>query len=278
MVGSACIAYFWFSKIGPWRHVCDPNWLRQHSEEAYWNEVKISISRLGWQHDEFAPAGSYGDAQFMAWMMARINPGDDISSCVAGHKDNAFREITNQDAGENAIAWLNWWKVNKSKSQVEWLRDGFAQHDITVTIPPSNEDTVPLLRLLGDSSEPETVPPFVKHNAFRWLRDSDFNPVEFALSDDAGSLDDTARAGLLEYLRRERYWPKKDRVGILAFGEMEDPYSGFLIPAMLEPKFQATVYALIVGPLCIGIGLVAWTFRRRRHSVLQSDGQMTRHM
>lgn len=118
-----------------------------------------------------------------------------------------------------------------------------------------------------DLLESESVPPFVKHNAFRWLRDSDFNPVEFALSNAGGALDATARAGLLEYLRRERNWPKKDRVGILGFGEKEDPYSDFLIPAMLEPSFRATVYALIVGPLCIGIGLVALTFRRRSPSV-----------
>ena len=37
--------------------------------------------------------------------------------------------------------------------------------------------------------------------------------MEFVFANDPSSLDSTTREGLLEYLERERFWPKKDHVG-----------------------------------------------------------------
>ncbi len=201
VLGSACIGYYWFHVLGPVRRQIDPDWLRQHSLEAQWNEAQTRIRRWGWGHDDGFYGAHCGDAEFMAWVMSRTRPGDDISSCGAGHRDSAFRGITNQDLGEEAVAWLDWWRKNRSKSQLEWHRDGFALWGVTVSIPPSTQDTVPLLQLLGDSNPTNPVPDYVKHNAFRWLRDSGFNPVDFALTAGRG-LEDVAKSGLLEYLAR----------------------------------------------------------------------------
>ncbi|MGO9806342.1 MAG: hypothetical protein ACLPKH_06440, partial [Rhodomicrobium sp.] len=47
-----------------------------------------------------------------------VEPGA-FMGCLGGqpcHSATAMQFITNQDAGQNADAWLAWWKKNKSKS------------------------------------------------------------------------------------------------------------------------------------------------------------------
>jgi len=254
--------------IGPLRHAIDPDWLRRHSTDAYWSEIKISIHRLGWSHDDGWPAGFYGDAEFMNSVMSHTHADDDISSCMAGHRDNAFRMISNHDLGEDAAAWLRWWSENKSKSQVEWIRDGFAVHGVIVNIPPEPSDAEPLLRLLGNTStnESDQIHDFLKYNAFRWLRDSDFNPVAFAISNVTDSTEPTVKAGLLEYLERERAYPKRDRVGVLVSAEEVDPFSDYdLLPPMADPRFKAAACALLIGLPALGLLLLGLSFVKRKH-------------
>ncbi len=262
---SAGLAYYWFYTMAPIRHKLDPDWYRRHSAQEYWDEVKTGIRRSGWGHDD--PVGAFADAEFMAWAMSQIGSGDDISSCSAGHRDSDFREITNQDPGESAAEWLAWWKGNASKSQEEWIRDGFTPYGVTVRIPPSEADAMPLLTLLGNVSTdgPNRIPYFVKYNAFRWLRDSDFNPVAFAISHVTDSTPAEIKTGLLEYLRQERTFPTRDHVGELRFAENEDPYADRFLPAMLQPRFKAGVYGIVFGLPCLSAALIALTLRKPRH-------------
>jgi hypothetical protein len=188
---------------------------------TYWRPVACTIGVL-------LVTGSGCTAYHWFYKIAPLSgivPSEDVSSCAADHMDTAFRNITNQDVGENAVAWLEWWKENRSKSQVEWIRDGFTRYGVTVAFQPNPSDTIALLKLLGNEGQSRQVPDFVQYNAFRWLRDSEFNPVEFVLANDASSLDSTTRRGLLEYLLRERSWPRKDNVGGLDFADAEDPCS-----------------------------------------------------
>lgn len=261
LMASAIIGYYWFYVLAPLRHQLDPDWLRRHSLEAQWNEAQTRIRRGSWGHDDGFLAANCGDAEFMAWVMVRTQPGDDISSCRAGHRDTAFRGITNQDVGEEAAAWLDWWKKNRSKSQLEWHRDGFALCGVTVSIPPSPQDTVPLLQLLGDSHATNPVPDHIQHNAFRWLRDSGFNPVEFALRAD-GDLEDIAKSGLVKYLKYERTWPARDGVGIVPFTAPENPYTDMKRAPIATPEFQTKVHTAIVGLFYLGAVLLAWVHRR----------------
>ena len=262
---SVCLAYFWFYTIAPVRHSLDPAWYRCHSAEAYWAEVKTGIQRYRWGHD--GPVGLFADAEFMAWGMSQTEPDDDISGCSAGHRDSYFRQITNQDPGESAAEWLAWWKENASKSQEEWKRDGFTPYGVTVSIPPSEADAIPLLTLLGNVStdESDRIPDFVKYNAFRWLRDSDFNPVVFAISHVTNSTPTEIKMGLFEYLRHERAFPTRDHVGELRFAEKEDPYADRFLPAMLQPRFKAGVYGIVFGLPCLSAALITLTLRKPRH-------------
>jgi hypothetical protein len=270
-IPSACLAYFWFYAIAPMRRTLDPTWYRQHSAEAYWAEVKTGIRRYRWGHDD--PVGCFANAEFMAWAMSQTRPDDDISGCSAGHRDKDFRQITNQDPGDSAAEWLAWWKENEARSQEEWIRDGFTPHGVTVSIPPSEADTIPLLTLLGNVStnEADQIPWFVKYNAFRWLRDSDFNPVAFAVSNVTESTQAQVKTGLLEYFRRERIYPKRDHVGELTFGRKDDPYADYPLPAMLEPRFKAGVYGIIFGLPCLAAGLIAWSLRKPRHGNVEPE-------
>ena len=107
--------------------------------------------------------------------MARVKPGTGMGcSGVPCHSSRAMRDITNQDAGETADAWLAWWKQNRSKSQEEWIADGFRQRGFEVDVPPKPEQFPILLGLLGhaETNAPAAIPRQMKYNAFRCLRDS----------------------------------------------------------------------------------------------------------
>lgn len=276
IIGAAIVAYLWFYKIAPTRHTLDPAWYRRHSTEAYWAEVRTGIQRFGWGHLD--PIGPYADAEFMSWAMSHTRPDDDISGCVAGHRVGGFRQITNHDLGDSAAEWLAWWQQNEAKSQEEWIRDGFTPYGVTVGIPPSEADTIPLLTLLGNVStnESDRIPGFVKYNAFRWLRDSGFNPVAFAISNATESTQTVITAGLLEYFRRERIFPKRDHVGELTFGENRDLYADCTLPGMLQPRFKAGVYALVFGLPCLAVAMIAWTLKKPRHKNVEPDGSTVR--
>ncbi len=66
--------YFWFYHIGPYRRLYDPEWLRQHSDVACWDESQECIHRFGWYHD--AMVGRYGDKQwlFRFWVRTPHKP------------------------------------------------------------------------------------------------------------------------------------------------------------------------------------------------------------
>ena len=110
----------------------------------------------------------------------------------------------------------------------------------------------------------------MKFNAFRWLRDSGFNPVAFAISNATESTQTEITAGLLEYFRRERIFPKRDHVGELTFGEDRDLYADWTLPVMLQPRFKAGVYTLVFGLPCLAVAMIAWTLKKPRRPTICS--------
>jgi hypothetical protein len=259
LVGLVC-GCLWFYVLAPRRHIWDPAWRSAHSRREHWRETQTAIRRGMWEHDDAFAVGLNGDKAWAEWIMARLKPGADMG-CFGrlGHSATAMRFITNQDVGGTADAWLAWWAENKSKSQEEWVADGFRQRGCGVDMPPKPEQFPALLGLLGDggADKPATVPRHVKYNAFRCLRDAGFEPVAFALANRQPSAE--IQRGLLEYAKREHLWPAADGVGILAFGQKgpED----LPIPALLEPWSQAIAYALIFVPLLLGGVLLVRSFR-----------------
>jgi len=217
-----------------------------------------------WLHDDGFTVGRYGDKSWAEWVMARVTPGESMD-CFGRlcHSASAMRYITNQDVGEDADAWLEWWVRNRSKSQDEWVEDGFRQRGFKVDVPPSPGQMPTLLELLGSSDKNESsgIPEHMKYNAFRCLRDSGFDPVEYAISNRPLSAD--VERGLLEYGRLQRIWPVANGVGILSFGRTNDDYEDYAVPRMLTPKFQFAAYCLVFVPFFLGAGLLAWSFRKR---------------
>ncbi|MGH8247490.1 MAG: hypothetical protein ACREUU_13785 [Gammaproteobacteria bacterium] len=265
----AVIAYWWHYTLAPVRRTLDGEWVASHSQQDYWHEVQKGIRRGTWNHDDGFTVGFYGDESWARWIMARVKPGDRMG-CLGTrlhHSATSMRYITNQDAGEDADGWLTWWKLNQSTDQRQWIADGFAQRGIALEFPPTAQQTEALLKLLGSSAE--AAPEHVKYNAFRWLRESGFEPVDYMLSDKHSAV--RHETGLREYAHYEERFPRATKLGILPLGRPgeEGDYS---TPAMLAPHFQTAVHAAIWIPFVIGLCLMAWSLRRKTNGESAPNG------
>jgi hypothetical protein len=131
--------------------------------------------------------------------------------------------MTNQDAGVQAEDWLAWWRSNKHKTQEEWIREGFEQSGLTLDSPLTKEDIRSLLLVVGKTKEGASssldAPNYLRYNAMRWLRDSDFDPLSFNVSDLPEHDADAVMGGLIRFCRWSTDFPKEDAVGVLAIGE-----------------------------------------------------------
>ena len=266
--GAFC-GYWWLYKLAPSRRTLDREWYASHSQREYWIEVQKGIRRGMWFHDDGFTVGMYGDKSWAEWIMAHVKRGTSMGCIGDGpcHSATSMRYITNQDVGEDADAWLDWWEKNKSKSQQEWMRDGFRALGLEIGVPPTAEQTPSLLALMGNSetNQAKAIREEMKYNAFRCLRDSGFNPVAFALSNQMASTE--IQSGLLEYAKNERFWPSASRVGILSFPNKDEDRKSMPIPAMLEPRFQIIANALVFGLPLIGTVVMIFSFRRTKCTV-----------
>ncbi|MDD8042202.1 MAG: hypothetical protein PHC78_00395 [Verrucomicrobiota bacterium] len=263
--------YWWYYKLAPFRRTLDPEWYSSHSQREYWSQFQESIHRMGWFHDAGFTVGACGDESWMKWIIDHIEPGTRLDGCMGdglAHADGALRSISNHDVGEDANAWLAWWEKNKFKSQAEWIAEGFRQRGFEVDVPPTEEQIPVLIAVLGnsDTNELTAIPSEMKHNAFRCLRDSGFDPLVYALSNRTVSTE--VERGLMEYARRERLWPAASGVGILPFGKKdEDPWAGMALPALLETRFQITANTLSIGLPLLGVALLILSVRRKKENV-----------
>jgi hypothetical protein len=264
LLAALFVAYWWFYKLGPVRRRLDPRWYSQHSYQEYWGEVQEGIRRGVWFHDDGHTVGMFGDKAWAEWIMSHVEPGTTMGcSGKLSHSATAMQFLTNQDVGGGADAWLDWWENNGSKSQEEWIKDGFAQRGFKLDVPPTSDGTPVLLALLGNTETDEsvTIPEYMKYNAFRCLRDSGFESVRYALSTRKASAD--IERGLLEYAKWERRWPDAIGVGKLPFAKQDAVFDDRHLPALMRPGFRIIAYTLIVAPLAVGVVIVVWSFRKK---------------
>ena len=261
-IGSFC-GYWWFYRLAPSRRTLDPKWHATHSQREYWSEVQKGIHRGEWSHNDGFTVGMYGDKSCAEWIMTHITPGESMD-CFGSpcHSATAMQYITNQDAGEDADSWLAWWKTNKSKSQLEWMADGFRKRGFNVDVPPKVEQVPILLAILGDvhTNVLTAISKEMKYNAFRCLRDSGFDAVAFALSNRTMSAE--VQLGLLDYAKDERRWPSACGVGILPFAKTDKGWEGRLIPLLLTPTVRITANALVFGSMLFGVTLLVLSVRQ----------------
>ena len=227
-------------------------------------------------HDDFDEVGRYGDRTWAKWTVAQAVRGREITDCGhIGHKDSALQYITCQNPaketeghwrqGAAEKAWLGWWVENRDKTQEQRIQEGLAQYGALVHLPPSTADREPLLRLLGNTTTNrlESVPRYVKYNAFRWLRDSGFDPLAYALSNVSLTTPDLVKNGLVAYSTNAALYPRINGAGILSFGKQAADEYDFPGPYLLSPQARLTAYSLMVFPICAGSFLLIVSLRKK---------------
>jgi hypothetical protein len=265
VVAGLAAGYFWFYYWGPLRHYYDPAWCREHSQVAGWEEYQECVHRSGWTHDGFGIVGRLGDKHWVEWIMTHIQPGEDIVTCDAGHKAHGLRYLTNQDAGNSAEAWIAWWRKNQAKSQEDWIREGFRQRGLELETPLTHENILALLKLMVYTGDEKDCPPdYMLYNAFRWLRDSDFDPETFGVKDVPAKDGDRVLQGLVRFSRKLGWHPKSDGQGVLNLGE---PLNDHADDEMRKPwfatlKWQIIADTLAIVPFSIGLLLLFLPFRK----------------
>ncbi len=264
----------WFFWLVPFVQPADPVWREQFSEKALWKATQNRIRRLGWSHDDFGAVGEYGDKQWAEWIIHRLKPGQDFSDfgpSQVTHADSALEYLTAQDPttksakkeeADAAGAWLAWWQTNQQKTQVQWIQDGLRLYGVTAHLPPDPADWAPLLALLGQSgtNRDEVAPRYISYNACRWLRDSGFEAIPYALSNLTASAE--VRVGLLRYAKFEGTHPRHLGLGILPLVENYGEFAGLPRPAILMPRVRWTVYGIIFATISLGSGLLIGSCRK----------------
>ena len=272
-VGISCCWYFW---LLPMAQRYDPLWHDQFTKKAYWDYIQNYIHRYGWTHDDFEPVGNYGDKNWAKWIMDKAAAGAELDDCGnVGHKDSALRYITNQDPVSSKKtncekAWLEWWAQNKNKSQLEWIQKGFESYNVKVSMAPSKKEQEALLILLGNTRKNkdkihDMIPNYVKYNAFRWLRDSGFNPVDYAIKNVNKSTSKDVIKGLYEYQKLYEIYPKGDYVGIIPFSDNErDNYDDYPRPNYSKLGVKIIIYCIMILPIVLGIFSLVWSIRKKK--------------
>jgi len=260
------------------RHLANPDWCAAHSAQARWDEEQKNYRRLCASPDlcfRGDMIGYYGDKQWCLWLIDKMNGGGNFRVC--GCTETALMFMANR----YEQSWKNWANLHRGESQEEWIKDGFAQRGITVHLPPTLEDTLPLLGVLGHktwntlwagpqgTNAPDAFPNYLQYNAFRWLRDSGFNQTAFAASNATTFTDDVVRIGLLQYTKWNAAYRIGDGVGVLAFGKAAHKERPFGPPLILKSWFQAVAWLLVIVPIVAGSSML---LGRKKRVVESSPG------
>lgn len=276
-------AVLWWGWALPIVRGAVPAWAPQFSAQGFW-EAKQEALRAGlWLHDDGWIAGQFGNKEWAERIIRKISEGRPYRGCENGHQEGILEDLTNHSVQpengkisekEEEEAWLAWWRENSSKTQEEWIRDGFAEAGFAISLPPSKEDWPLLLRVLGACAGPNPRPsgrpaPLygnLQYNAYRWLRDSGFDPMTFVLEKDAGSLDGDTRGGLKEYGVQEKYTRMARPAGRLSFSDQSDieDYMGLQLKmiGLAKPRSLDAIGASICG-VALAAALVLLFLRRQ---------------
>lgn len=279
---SLCAACVFWGFTVPWIQGRAPDYTPHLSAQGFWESKQTHLKWGPWWHEDGNLVGLFGDKEWAAKIIDWIASGKDIESCQAGHRDSALPLLTNQkfDLSDSGQAWQAWWQKNEAKTQEQWIQEGFKKRGFDIALPPTEKDWPQLLTLLGSTAGPapakweeqKSTPPsmlhpfYARYNAYRWLRDSGFEPVLYALAH-RSQMSGEERGGLLEYQARvldmQRIF-ESQVPGCLAFAPKEssgwvDPFTFKESPTLLQTRFQLTFTS---G--CAILGLIGWGIMRPR--------------
>lgn len=292
LILAACLGFlFWRYVAMPAIRSTAPEFSPRSSMLGIWEGLERGARWSIQGHDTAFHIGMFGDPSWAATLAAKVSSGEGIGCLGGGHLDAGLSLLTNHspppksDNPTIARFWGDWWEAHRHLSQEEWLRLGFEKAGIQLHQPPSEEDWPTLLALLGQVQQPgesdyayeeegsqvEVAPEHLRYNAYRWLRDSGFEPVRFAISQ-SGQASTETKNGLLEYQRRERKF-RTAMPGRLAFAPDDDwgwGVSEHFKPAGLQPKAQIIAHLVLGLVFALGIALL-WAVKRLRARLTTHD-------
>jgi hypothetical protein len=248
---TACaLAFLWFFWLIPFKHLYSADWSRDHSNYGRWIEDQKSIHRIGVTHDVGIEMGYWGGKEWTIWIMGHIKSGQDITSCEASHLGNALADMTNQQLGDQSDPWLAWWKTNLNKTQLEWIRDGFASKGVVLQQPLTTNNILALLELANFTTNstvytnmPSRLRSSLRFNAYRWLRDSDFKAKDLDINSITVEDKDRIIQDLIDY--SEWYGIHRRDPGKLRINR-NDSGNGWHDAAFETRPYRWTLYSIIV--------------------------------
>ena len=273
------VAYWWHYRLAPMRRLADPSWLAAHSESARWKEEQKDYRRMGSSPDlcfRGDRIGYYGDKQWFLWLEEQIRNPESFRHC--GCTEFALALMANRYDS----SWEQWADANRGRSQEEWIRDGFLDFGATVHLPPTPDDTLLLLRLLSRKSwnvlwagsqgtnAPNAVPNYIQYNAYRWLRDSGFDPSEFDSSNPISTEADITQ-GLVRYSQWKTAFPGNDMLGVLAFGRSSASSSDADVRPIIAKSWIVLGVDALIAVCILGGAVLVLCFKKRKSDLKLSE-------
>lgn len=172
LLGAGYAVYYYNYMLGPVIDLSDPVWTARHSKAAIWERLQQNHHRCDCAPDMMSLdrgmwIAIYGDRAWALWVCDNYINTNGYRRCGCNYA--ALSVMTNQRF-EDIKAW---YAKNRDKTQEEWILEGFARVGVAVEIPPSDEQVMQLLRVIGDH-EPGSQHNrgYLQYNAMRVLRDS----------------------------------------------------------------------------------------------------------
>lgn len=254
-----------------------------------WKGIRERMRHGFFWHDDMIRVRLLGDTEIIELIMNRLPESGSVSGCSHGHAAEALRVLTGHDAGDTAEGWRAWWRTHQGKSQTALIRESFAPLGLDPHKPPTREQTLELLRLIGvgravggDSLKPGAPVPGAArtHNALRILRDHEVKPEVVTHADLLRSDGEMIFLGLARYIEFKEQYPVQNGVGVvfgdsagdIYFDYRDDPFYDLVAPRLLGRRWAP--WAWFGGVAVLGIGGV-WGSRALWHSGRKGDNFRT---
>lgn len=279
LTGTLGAGGYWFL-VRPWLQGGAPEYAPHLSAQGFWESKQVHLKWGPWWHEDGNTVGAFGHKEWAERLIQWMADGKEMDSCSSGHWEEALPMITNQELAfdDSGKAWQDWWRTYGQLSQEEWIQDGFKKLGFEVQLPHSKDDWPALLAILGRSPGPtpadsggmgrrqsHTFPYHVRYNAYRWLRDSGFEPVFYVLANqyDISGEELSGAYGFGEMAKDMSQLFEAPPPGRLAFAP--EPEWGFTGSLRLHPglstAFQAG-WTVVCAVLCLIGGWLTWKRRK----------------
>ncbi len=234
-----------------------------------WKRIREQMRHGRFSHDDMIQVRFLGDTEIIERLMSRMPESGHVNGCFHGHVGEALCVLTGHDAGDTAEGWHAWWRTHRGKSQTALIRESFAPLGIDPQKPPTKEQTLELLRLIGvgravggDSLKPGAPVPGAARtsNALRILRDHEVKPEVVTHADLLRPEGESIFLGLTRYIEFKEQYPVQNGVGVvfgdsagdIYFDYREDPFYDVHAPRLLGRRWAP--WAWFGGVAALGIG------------------------